>query len=82
MEASKMKVVYVITQRAGRKFWNRIGAAFVNGDGSLNVKLDAMPVTGELHIRDFNKTAEDGTQSGVTAASSFRSRPLAEAGLA
>jgi hypothetical protein len=30
----------------------RIGAAFVNRDGSLHVRLDAMPVNGKLHIRD------------------------------
>jgi hypothetical protein len=53
MNASKMKMAYVITERGGRSFWNRIGVAFVNADGSLNVKLDSMPITGELQIRDY-----------------------------
>lgn len=49
-----MKVVYVITEgKDGKKHWNRIGAAFENKDGSLNVKLDALPVSGELHIREY-----------------------------
>ena len=53
MNASKMKVVYVISERNGRKFWNRIGVAFTNSDGSINVKLEAVPVTGELQVRDY-----------------------------
>ncbi|MBX3130714.1 MAG: hypothetical protein KF718_28610 [Polyangiaceae bacterium] len=53
MNNIKMKVVYVISEREGKSYWNRIGVAFVNRDGSLNVKLEAMPVSGELHIRDY-----------------------------
>jgi hypothetical protein len=53
MEPSKMKIVYVITDRHNRKFWNRIGVAFVNSDGSVNVKLEAIPVSGEMQIRDY-----------------------------
>jgi len=30
-----------------------VGAAFVNRDGSLSVRLDAMPVNGKLQIRDY-----------------------------
>jgi len=48
------KVVYTIVQRArdGKKFWLRIGAAFTNQDGSVNVLLDAMPTNGQLQIRE------------------------------
>jgi len=53
MDASKMKIVYVISDRNGKHYWNRIGVAFVNNDGSVNVKLDAVPVSGELQIRDY-----------------------------
>jgi hypothetical protein len=59
MNPSKMKIVYVIAERSGKSYWNRIGVAFVNNDGSINVKLDAMPVTGELQIRDY-VAKEDG----------------------
>ncbi len=48
-----MKIVYVITDRNQRKYWNRIGVAFVNSDGSMNVKLEAIPVSGEMQIRDY-----------------------------
>ncbi len=53
MDNTKMKIAYVISTRNGRNFWNRVGVAFVNNDGSINVKLEAMPVTGEIQIRDY-----------------------------
>jgi hypothetical protein len=60
MNASAMKIVYVISERNSKNYWNRIGVAFVNKDGSINVKLDAVPVSGELQIRDY-VAKEDGT---------------------
>lgn len=63
MDASKMKVVYIIKTRGQRTFWNRIGVAFVNRDGSLNVKLDAVPVDGDLHIRDYSPKEDLGDVS-------------------
>lgn len=50
--ATTWKVVYAIVERGARKHWLRIGMAFVNRDGSLNVRLDAVPLSGQLHIRD------------------------------
>ena len=54
------KVVYTIVERRrdGKKFWLRIGAAFTNQDGSLNVHLDATPVNGQLQIRDYQPYEE------------------------
>lgn len=55
----KVKAVFTIIENQGkggnpdRKFWLRVGIAFVNRDGSLNVRLDAMPINGMLHIRDM-----------------------------
>ena len=51
---SKIKIVYTIVEREkdGQSFWLRVGIAFVNRDGSLNVRLDATPVNGRLQIRD------------------------------
>ncbi|MBN1916282.1 MAG: hypothetical protein JW889_00115 [Verrucomicrobia bacterium] len=53
MEESKVKIVYVVSERSGKHYWNRIGIAFLNRDGSINVKLDAVPVKGEMCIRDY-----------------------------
>ena len=47
------KAVYTIVERQEKKFWVRIGRAFVNHDKSLNVYLDAAPTNGQLHIRDY-----------------------------
>lgn len=47
------RAVYTIADRGnGRKYWLRIGVAFVNRDNSLNVRLDAIPLNGQLHIRE------------------------------
>jgi len=64
MEQSKMKIAYVITQRKDRNFWNRVGVAFVNSDGSINVKLEAVPVSGEIQIRDYQPRDEFGVSNG------------------
>jgi hypothetical protein len=53
MEQPKFKVAYVITERNDKTYWNRIGVAFTNKDGSINVKLDALPIGGTLQIRDY-----------------------------
>jgi hypothetical protein len=66
MEASKMKIAYVITERNGRSFWNRCGVAFVNADGSLNLKLESIPVNGEVQIRDY--VPREDTLTGVRRA--------------
>ena len=64
MESSgkNFKVVYTIVERQKdkRKFWLRIGAAFTNRDGSLNVHLDAVPTNGQLQIRDYRPLSERG----------------------
>ena len=53
MENSKIKFIYTISERGERKFWTKVGVAFVNRDGSLNCKLESLPVDGQLHIRDY-----------------------------
>lgn len=46
--------VYTIVERGEDKkdLWLRIGTAFTNKDGSLNVLLNALPLDGKLHIRE------------------------------
>ncbi len=67
MEQSKIKFIYVITGKGERKFWNKVGVAFVNRDGSLNCKLDSLPVDGELHIRDYVAHGERGAEADARA---------------
>jgi len=48
------KDVFAIVERGqGQKaIWIRVGAAFINQDGSLNIRLDAVPLTGTLQVRE------------------------------
>jgi len=48
--------VHTIVKRDGqngeqKSFWVRVGSAFTNKDGSINVFLDALPVNGQLQLR-------------------------------
>lgn len=45
-------VAYAIRERPhSASSWVRIGSAWVNRDGSLNLYLDALPVDGKVHVR-------------------------------
>ena len=62
-EKKRVKAVYIIQQKEGStdpkdSFWIKIGVAFVNKDESLNVLLDALPIDGKLHIRNFKAKEE------------------------
>jgi hypothetical protein len=48
-----MKSIYAVNERGGRSFWTRIGVGFENRDGSLTIKLDALPVNGTLQVREW-----------------------------
>ena len=73
MDNSKMKIAYVITTRNGKNFWNRVGVAFVNNDGSINVKLEAVPVNGEIQIRDY-VPRDEAAATGPGLATTLRGR--------
>jgi hypothetical protein len=50
-----MKAVYTVIERekGGKSYWMRVGIGFVNTDGSINIKLDAMPTNGTLQVREW-----------------------------
>ena len=56
------RAVYVITERptpeGSKSFWTKVGAAFENRDGSLTIRLDALPLSGTLQVRDEDKDRE------------------------
>lgn len=58
-DESKMLICYHINERGDRSYWTRIGVAFQNRDGSFNVKLECVPVNGELHIREYVPMADN-----------------------
>ena len=55
MEKKIAKDVFTITESkddSKKDYWTNVGVAFVNQDGSINVILNAFPVSGKLQIRD------------------------------
>lgn len=54
---NKRLAVFAINQRDGadRAFWTKVGVAFRNRDGSLNIVLEALPTNGKLHVREANE---------------------------
>lgn len=60
-----MKYVYNIIEKEGleKNIWQKVGVAFDNHDGSLNVILDCLPLNGRLHIRERRPRPEgDGAE--------------------
>jgi hypothetical protein len=52
--SKNMKSVYTIIDRGqGKSYWVRVGVGFTNRDGSLNIRLDAVPVNGTLQVREW-----------------------------
>jgi hypothetical protein len=50
--AGKTLAVYAINQHKGKDYWTRVGAAFENRDGSLNLVLNCIPLNGKLQVRE------------------------------
>jgi hypothetical protein len=55
----KRYAVFSIRQKeGGPTIWSRAGFAFGNKDGSLNVWLDVLPISGRLHVREMAQKEE------------------------
>ena len=58
MSDRKMKQLWMVEDvpatgsREAKSFWTKIGVAFENRDGSFSLKLSAIPVSGNLQMRD------------------------------
>jgi hypothetical protein len=65
----KVKILYTIVDRPGGKpWWTRVGAGFLNRDGSINIKLDAIPMSGDLQLRDWEPRENGDRTAPVRAA--------------
>jgi hypothetical protein len=50
------KLVYTVVQtKNGKSAWIKLGAGWINSDGSMNLKLDALPVNGTMQVRDNDR---------------------------
>jgi len=56
-----IKDVFMIPEKESEthKPWMRVGIAFINKDSSMNVILDAIPMSGKLHIRERKTKSTD-----------------------
>ncbi len=56
-QTRNQKTVWAIVERtqagATKAYWTRVGVGFVNRDGSMNLHLDAIPISGKLQVRDY-----------------------------
>jgi hypothetical protein len=51
-----MKVVWTVVDRGqGKSYWTRVGVGFVNRDGSITLRLDAVPINGTLQVREWQE---------------------------
>lgn len=57
-QQKSMKTVYTVVEREGKSHWVKLGIGFVNNDGSINLKLDALPTNHSLQIRDYESPEE------------------------
>lgn len=56
-----------------KSFWLRIGTAWKNRDGSLNIRLNALPLNGALQVRKV-----ENEETGTSALAVFTIIPPAE----
>ena len=52
--AREYKEIFGAVERGGRSYWTRIGVAFMNRDGSLNLRFDFLPTDASttIQVRD------------------------------
>ena len=55
-----MKAVFSIVERQGKSYWTRVGVGFVNRDGSITLRLDAVPINGQLQVREWESYERRG----------------------
>jgi hypothetical protein len=60
-EKRRVFKVFTIVEKPGQDkgIWLEMGVATENRDGSLRVKLDALPISGILHIREHEQRKSD-----------------------
>lgn len=69
--------VYEPKAPARERRFVRVGVAFENRDGSLNVLLDALPLSGRLHIRPrAGEPAGEGERSAPPTPAGERAAPV------
>lgn len=55
----RFDVLQPIERKDRGTYWMRVGAAFMNRDGSMNIYLDALPIAGKLQVREARDPNDD-----------------------
>jgi hypothetical protein len=65
-ENRKILKVYTIVEKPNtpKGIWLEIGVGSENRDGSISAKLDALPVNGTIHLREYEKKTENSRPHG------------------
>lgn len=74
-----MKAVYTVIDRGqGKSIWVRVGVGFTNRDGSLNLRLDAIPVNGTLQVREWDpgNRRSESAEAHPLPRSTSRDKPI------
>jgi hypothetical protein len=58
---------YNIIEKGEKTFWSRVGSAFHNHDGSINIWLEAFPLQGKIHIRPLAEDRDGQRHKGALA---------------
>lgn len=72
----EMKMVWTMVERGAanggpaKSYWTKVGVGFVNRDGSITLRLDAIPINGTLQVREWEPyerrpDAADAGSSGM-----------------
>ena len=56
---TKLAVFAIRKTEKGPSVWMRAGNGYVNRDASVNLWLDALPIDGQLHVREAVSTRRD-----------------------
>lgn len=71
------KEVFALNERNGHTYWIKIGMAFENVDGSMNLLMDALPVSGKMQIRAYDEARARMAPQGMPQAKPRSSEPRA-----
>lgn len=55
-------------QNGGKAIWSRVGSAFKNRDGSMNIFLDAFPIGGKIQIREDDREQQPRERGALAEA--------------
>ncbi len=67
MEGRQLKTVFTVTERNGKSYWTRVGFGSVNQDGSINLRLEAIPTNGMLQVREWEPPGENRGANNLMA---------------